>query len=100
MKDDPRWHPIANLFPLGSEDELQHLADDIDANTLLNPVVMYQEKVLDGRRRVRACELAGIPWEKIEKIEAPEVAKRDPIRWVCSQNLERRHLTSSQMAAV
>ena len=45
-------HPIADLFPMLSDDELQELADDIAANGLNNPVVLLDRKIIDGRNKV------------------------------------------------
>jgi hypothetical protein len=46
-----RVHPVADLFPLMPEDELQELADDIAANGLREPLVRTRKKELvDGAR--------------------------------------------------
>lgn len=92
-------HPAADLFPLMEGAELQSLAADIKAHGLHNPIVLFGEGgkrlVLDGRNRLRACEMAGV---------APStefwVGEGSPTEWVVSQNLHRRHLTTSQRAQV
>lgn len=89
------WHEAASLFPLLSGEELDALAADITANGLLNPVVLLEGKVLDGRNRMLACERAGVnptftDWKD----------SGSPTSWVISQNLHRRHLTASQKAAI
>jgi ParB-like chromosome segregation protein Spo0J len=54
-------HPIAALFPMLADDELEELAADIKARGLLQPIVLDAEgRVLDGRNRLAACEKAGI----------------------------------------
>jgi hypothetical protein len=90
----PPLHPACKLFPALGQDELRELADDIAANGLRNPIVMYQGKLLDGRNRWDACELAGV------EPRFTEFQGDDPIGWVVSQNLIRRHLTASQRAVV
>jgi ParB-like chromosome segregation protein Spo0J len=58
--NDLEFHEIANTFPLISEEETQQLADDIKKqNRLIEPIVLYEEKILDGRNRFKACKLAG-----------------------------------------
>lgn len=89
-----RFHPACTIFPPLSDDELQELADDIAANGLRNPIVLYQSKILDGRNRYLACEIAGV------EPRFTEFDGDDPIGWVVSQNLLRRHLTASQKAVV
>ena len=83
--------PSSRNFPMPS---FRDLADDIAANGLRNPVVLLQGKILDGRNRYLACELAGV------KPRFVEFQGDDPIGWVISQNLVRRHLTASQKAVV
>jgi len=51
--------------------------------------------VLDGRNRHRACEEIGI-----EAIARPWDGRGDPLSYVISKNLRRRHLNESQRAMV
>jgi DNA modification methylase len=90
----PPLHPACKIFPALGQDELQELADDISVNGLRNPVVLYQGKILDGRNRWEACKIAKV------KPQFTEFDGDDPIGWVVSQNLVRRHLTASQRAVV
>jgi DNA modification methylase len=55
---------------------------------------MYEGKLLDGRNRWEACALAGV------EPRFTEFDGDDPIGWVVSQNLVRRHLNASQRAVV
>ncbi|MBE7193527.1 MAG: hypothetical protein INR66_13725 [Gordonia polyisoprenivorans] len=96
-------HPVADIFPMMGDEELSNLADDIQANGLRNAIqigLLSDESqvyvVIDGRNRYRACELAGVK---------PRFARNqmDPDKigpWIISHNLHRRHLTTSQKAAV
>ena len=52
-----KTHPAADLFPMMTDAELTELAADIKANGLLNPVVLLDGQILDGRNRLRACEI-------------------------------------------
>lgn len=88
------FHPIANIFPLLDDAELAVLAKDIRDNGLQEPVVVYQEKILDGRNRFLACEKAGV-----EPTYRPYLGD-DPLTWVISENLHRRHLNESDRAMV
>ena len=89
-----RFHPACTIFPQLPDDDLQDLADDIAANGLRNPIVLLQGKILDGRNRYLACEMAGV------EPGFTEFEGDDPIGWVVIQNLVRRHLTASQRAVV
>lgn len=83
-------HPAADLFPLLSETELDELATDIQKNGLLQPVLMYQGQVLDGRNRILACEKVGIEPGRVE------YTGDDPVGVVVSLNIRRRNLTRAQ----
>jgi N6-adenosine-specific RNA methylase IME4 len=89
------FHEIANIFPLLEGAELDALVCDIKENGLLEPITTYEGKIVDGRNRYRACELAGVAPE-FEEWKQNGVSL---ISWVIAKNLHRRHLTSSQGAA-
>jgi hypothetical protein len=88
------YHPIANIFPLIEGEALQKLVSDIKQQGLLEPLLIFEGKILDGRNRYRACQIAGVE-SKYKKFEgSPEEA----ISRVWSLNIPRRHLTSEQRA--
>jgi hypothetical protein len=89
-----KFHPIADLFPLMAEAELNELAEDIKANGLKLSILLYEGQILDGRNRYRACELAGV------RPSFHHYKGEDPLKWSLSLNLRRRHLTTAQRAAI
>lgn len=88
-------HPAAQLFPLMSEDELKDLAADIKKNGLLEPVALYEDKVLDGRNRLRACAMAEVKPRCFDLN-----SKTSPVAYVISKNLHRRHLSTGQLGGI
>jgi hypothetical protein len=88
------FHPLADAFPLMEGLDFDQLVADIDANGQNHPVVRFEGKILDGRNRYRACQRLGIK-VKIEEFEGP-----DPVAFVVSENIARRHLTTAQRAIV
>lgn len=89
-----QFHLLADLFPLIDGDEFAALVDDIRANGLLVPIVLHEGMVLEGRNRWRACEAAGVA------CRFEDYAGSDPVGFVISMNLRRRHLDESQRAMV
>ena len=89
-------HPLALMFPPMLTEDLEALVEDVRKNGLVEEIVMFEDKVLDGVHRLKACGLAGVK---------PRFRKwagegGTPIQYVCSRNWSRRHLTPSQRAAI
>lgn len=92
-------HPAVDLLPMMAENELSELARDIKENGLCNPLIVWTdpegyELLLDGRNRLAACQLAGV------KPRFEPFTGSDPVSYVLSQNVVRRHLNESQRAMV
>jgi N6-adenosine-specific RNA methylase IME4 len=100
------FHPYADLFPLIEGDEFAELVADIKANDLREKIVIWEDSILDGRNRYRAALAAGL----IDDDDKPDRAKYfqrfvrevdgDPLKFVISKNLKRRHLNDDQRRMV
>jgi N6-adenosine-specific RNA methylase IME4 len=91
-----KFHPLANLFPMLSDAELDDLGEDIESNGQVETVKLHRGMILDGRNRYTACGKRGLPI----RFETFEGDDRAALNWVISKNLKRRHLTESQRAMV
>lgn len=87
-------HPLANLIPRMTDGEYAELVEDISANGQLQPILIFDHMVLDGRHRLRACEEIGL----VPRIET--YTGDEPAAHVLSLNLRRRHLSTSQRAMI
>ncbi|XVV38396.1 ParB N-terminal domain-containing protein [Streptomyces sp. CA-100214] len=77
------------------EDELQALADDIRDLGQLQPIVLDSTgRILDGRNRLRACELAEVEPEYVT------YSGDNPSAYTLSVNLRRRSLSKGQAAMI
>jgi ParB-like chromosome segregation protein Spo0J len=91
-------HPLAELFPMISDDELRELAEDIRKNGMIEPIVLYEGKILDGRNRFNAAKLVSFPFRRANFREL--LCHLDPRAYVISANIKRRHLTAEQKREV
>jgi ParB-like chromosome segregation protein Spo0J len=89
-------HQYANLFPMMSEAEMDALIKDMQDNGYdkTSPITTYQGAILDGRNRYRAAAEASV------KPVFVEYMGDDPLAFVLSHNLHRRHLNETQRAGV
>lgn len=115
-------HPLAELFPLIEGEEFAAFAEDIRLNGIVDKIVLLDGAILDGRNRfnvlvhlVESGEVLGIGWghRAGEPLDAEHLdadnpwfckfnrdVEGDPLTWVLSKNLKRRHLNESQRAMV
>jgi hypothetical protein len=96
-KQEYEFHPIANVFPLMEGEEFKVFVEDIKANGLQEPIVIYQDKILDGRNRYRAMVEAKLQYRLKDQDFKPYTGTK-PLEFVISANVHRRHLDTSQRA--
>jgi hypothetical protein len=120
MADQKSWrdvikvHPAADKWPLMPEAELRALGEDIKANGMQVPVVLWREPngmsdfvLLDGRNRLDAMEFVGMEaaeprtkgdkfWHLKPSTVKTTFARSDPWEFTISANAHRRHLTAEQ----
>lgn len=96
MSDTLTYHPIVEMFPAMSAEERAALRSDIAANGVRVPVLVWQGQIIDGRNRIEIADELGIdcPIEEVRGTEAEAVAH------AVGLNMHRRHLSSSQRAAL
>lgn len=81
--------------------QFAELINDISENGLRDPIVLLDGQILDGRNRYRAMR-------SLDPTFSPDNAPKmfvdfndgDPLEWVVSKNLHRRHLKESQRAII
>lgn len=86
-------HPYADAWPLMVGDELDELTEDIATQGLLQPIILLDGLILDGRNRYAACLGAGVP------PVFEDYTGDDPLSFVQSANGARRHQSKGSKAA-
>jgi hypothetical protein len=118
------FHPLSEIFPPLLDGELADLAEDIRVNGVREPITVLDGAILDGRNRYRAlllirdsgiargagwggCEGYAIIDEDLEPGTGISWFERyspmlsgDPLAFVISKNLKRRHLDDEQRRMV
>ncbi len=89
-----KTHRYAKYFPLMEGEEFDDLVNDIREHGLLEPIVTFEDAILDGRNRFRACKKAGVE-PRFTKYRGNGV-----LTYIISKNVHRRHLTVSQRAII
>jgi hypothetical protein len=100
MKPQPtpemEGHPLSEMFPMLQGDEMRALANDIRGNGLMEAIITFEGKILDGRNRYHCCLTENVEPVVVE-FEGDEDDARD---FVISKNLHRRHLTTAQRTEI
>jgi N6-adenosine-specific RNA methylase IME4 len=99
-------HELALLFPAVEGAAFDELVTDIAARGLREKIVLRGTEIIDGRNRFHAAIAAGlfvnpVPMAALSAyFRALRPEEGDPLAFVLSANLHRRHLTESQRAMV
>lgn len=88
------FHEYANLFPMMTGQPFDELVADIAEHGVREPVVFMGSAILDGRNRYMAARQLGVEYPRAE------YEGNDPLGFVISTNLHRRHLSESQRSMV
>ena len=93
-------HPLSEIFPRMEDAGLAALAEDIKDSRLKEPIWLFEDKILDGNNRYRACLKISYRFKETDFRQFDPKTQGDPLTFVVSANLHRRHLNESQRAAI
>lgn len=88
-------HPACDSFPMMSDEQYEGLKSDINERGQQEAIVYWNGQLVDGRNRLKACRELNIEPTECELDESV-----DPVAYVISANLHRRHLTTAQRSVV
>src|SRR5262245_61480335 len=89
-------HEFAKIIPEMTAAEYAKLKEDIAAHGGRVPIVLYEDKILDGRSRERAASETG----KTCLTKTFKGTRDEALDYVVSLNVARRHLNESQLGMI
>lgn len=99
MTTAKKIHPAAERLPMMSSERLAELVESIKKHGLRDPIVRCDGGILDGRNRMRACEIAGVE-PVFREYGDRESDGSNPFYFVLDTNLERRDVDAAQREAI
>jgi hypothetical protein len=90
------FHDVANFWPLMEGKDFDDLVESVRREGQLIDIELWEDKIIDGRNRYRACEKLGFEPQFAEV----DLTGRDVVSYVHALNGDRRHMTPSQLAMV
>ncbi len=88
-------HPYSQLLPSSHHDDYGNLVASFRKTRRLRyPIIVYQNRILDGNQRLRACKEARVEARYIESKGTDEAA----LDLVWDLNFARRHMSASEKA--
>lgn len=93
------YHELSTVFSSFEDtQEFKELVESIREEGLLHPILVWQGKIVDGRHRHKACEIAGV--EPRYDYLPDEMSLQKVSDRVVAENILRRHLTVGQRAMI
>lgn len=99
------FHEFASIVPMLEGAERDEFNEDVRRNRLRQKIDILDDQILDGRNRYVAALAAGLLEPDNAWQDRPSLFRRflpeidgDPLAYVISQNISRRHLNESQRA--
>jgi hypothetical protein len=86
------FHELAGIFPVGDDASIRDLARRIVGKVPIDPVILYEDKILDGAALHLACLMVG------REPTSETYTGDDPVGYLIDRHLFRGPLSESQPA--
>lgn len=93
------FHEISSYLPLLEGEDFNALVEDIKQFGQIEPAILFEGRIIDGRNRYRACKKLGITL-KTREWKPSETTGMTPLQFVISENIIRRHLNTAQKSEI
>ena len=100
VTDAPHFapHSLSEIFPPIEGEKFEELKASIATSGILDPIHLYEGKILDGRNRHRAALASGHKWQARNFVQFTGTAEQAEA-FVIARNFHRRHLTTADRRA-
>lgn len=97
-----RIHELADRYPLMNDEERAALKQSLLKSGQINPILLYDDEIIDGRNRYLVMQELAVKGQLIfkPKIKNFPCNEEDLPKIVEALNVHRRHLSPSQKAAI
>lgn len=85
-------HRFADFIPVADGADQFALRQSIESSGLIEPIVLFEGAILDGRHRYAACQKVGVE----PRFITFEGTEEDALKFVLAKNIARRNLTTAQ----
>ena len=89
-------HDLSAMFGDMPRGDCARLAADIERHGLIEPITLWEGRIIDGWHRYRACREVGVEPRFVEHLGG----KREALAFVVSKNARRRHLTEAAIVGI
>ena len=89
-------HPLTETHPVMSAEQYEAFKADIVSNGQLQPVLLYRDKIVDGRHRLKALKETGAKF--IQTISLPNNLTLKQVMAKVVSTEKRRHQSPTQLA--
>ncbi|MCP6719031.1 MAG: ParB N-terminal domain-containing protein [Patescibacteria group bacterium] len=93
------FHEVSSYLPLLEGEDFDALVEDIKQFGQIEPAILFEGRIIDGRNRYRACKKLSITL-KTREWKPSGATGITPLQFVISENIMRRHLTIAQRSEV
>lgn len=89
-------HPLTETHPVMSLEQYESFKADVAKNGQLQPVILYRDKIVDGRHRLRALKELGE--RVIQTVSLPNNLTLNQVKAKVLSTEKRRHQSPTQLA--
>ena len=88
---------LQRLLPEPTEEELAHLEDSLQKDGCIDPIITWNNVIIDGHHRYDICTRHNIPFQ-VKEMEFVDITQA--MHWMIDHQMARRNLNNYQKAKI